>query len=79
MLKVDQMTRNSSTGLTKDDLFQAFKKIEIAYAARLEERGEPRYLFDHCNKVLREFEDKFPSASLKEIDTLQNDFLRRHR
>ena len=73
------MTDRSSTELTRDEFFQAFKGVEIAYAAKLKERGEPPYLFDHCKSVLREFKSRFPSAPPEVVKALQSDFLRRHR
>lgn len=73
------MTDRSSTELARDELFQAFKGVEIAYVAKLKERGEPPYLFDHCESVLREFKSQFPSTSPEVMKALQSDFLRRHR
>jgi len=73
------MTDHSSAEFTRDELFQAFKGVEIAYAAKLKERGELPFLFDHCGSVLREFKSQFPLTSPEAMKALQSDFLRRHR
>ncbi|MEP5730878.1 MAG: hypothetical protein ABJL67_16095 [Sulfitobacter sp.] len=61
------MTDHSSTEFTQDELLQAFKSIEIAYSAKLKERGDPSGMFAHCKSVLRQFKAQFPSAPLVRI------------
>lgn len=73
------MTERSSTEFTKDEFFQAFKSIEIAYAAKLKERGDPSGMFAHSKSVLRQFMAQFPSTPPEVVNALQSDFLRRHR
>lgn len=73
------MTDHSSTEFTQDELLQAFKSIEIAYSAKLKERGDPSGMFAHCKSVLRQFKAQFPSAPPEVLKALEHDFLRRHR
>jgi hypothetical protein len=73
------MTKRLPAEFTKDEFFQAFKSIEVAYSAKLKERGDPSGMFAHSKSVLRQFKTQFPSAPPEVLKALQHDFLRRHR
>ena len=61
------------------ELEKIFEDIEISFLLRLKERGEPPYLFSHCDSIISEFKAKCTSAPSVVANAFEANFCLRHR